>query len=980
MADPPQMFQFDPPPIPSTAATSPREGASFSGGGGDALQGAAPKPDCPCLHPQKWTEDRVRLWWEKRTRRRRDITPLAKGTDGRNMMRWPVTRFEQMVGGNHALAQALYLDLRNEASRHDQWKRTGTYPAEARLMVDEPPPDRSPRGATPARAGVPSRPPGVVGKKLNLPPEATPAAQAGNGPARSNPSAVPAKAVPVAVADGGSTPKRLLTPAEAAAARPARTSTHSAPGTGSQELKAGMRRPSGTRDRPHDSSPPPKSSGSEQQARPRRDTGGSVGSVSSAAGSVSGTQLKQPTNFKFSPAQRGAQQQSTGSTSQVGSATPTSRPAAAEPSRPAKGAFAGAGQQQAQPAGGASLGAGAKARMKSAPRLSRGSYPGGSSPGPAKAAGPAAGPQSGSAAVNFARPATVAAPPGAAPSMRTSDAGQRKPRRSLVMEDLGDDTLAQVGSPKKEDLESRESLRKKCMSGKARDDSELGKAPGHARRHAASGGTPTADEDDEGGRKMFDKRELRRRHRNLFDAQLAAWREQYLHGAPSGSSGGSESSRVRVCVRKRPLFDYEVKADEFDVISVRGGTELVVHNCLTKADLRSLFVSHMAFPFFHAFGDSANDEDVYKNAAAPAVRHAQQGGVATLFMFGQTGSGKTHTMAGFFKRASAQLFGSGRGAGQGRSSVTEKDKPAYGVVAFEIAGKNMRDLLDISGGQKELKVMEGKDHRTNVIGLKACEAHGPDELLTYVQGAQAHRATRATQVNDTSSRSHAVFRVWRLGSGTDGQSYSNTGGPPPGAAILTLVDCAGSERREDTTNHDAQTRKDAAEINSTIFALKECFRVLRSAKSGQQPPYRESLLTRVLSDSFSSERALIVAVGTVSPSATDTEHSIGTLRALQQLQGTQMSWETREDVVKPKIIEPHPRNWSEEDVKTWLAAACNGHAKCFAGGLTKGTDGKNLTRWPVQRFAQLCGGDQDLGSRLFEELRVKIRSAGTTSS
>ena len=45
---------------------------------------------------------------------------------------------------------------------------------------------------------------------------------------------------------------------------------------------------------------------------------------------------------------------------------------------------------------------------------------------------------------------------------------------------------------------------------------------------------------------------------------------------------------------------------------------------------------------------------------------------------------------------------------------------------------------------------------------------------------------------------------------------------------------------------------------------------------------------------------MVVAIGTVSPSAKDTEHSIGTLRALQQLQGTQMSFEERTDLVKPK--------------------------------------------------------------------------------
>ena len=64
----------------------------------------------------------------------------------------------------------------------------------------------------------------------------------------------------------------------------------------------------------------------------------------------------------------------------------------------------------------------------------------------------------------------------------------------------------------------------------------------------------------------------------------------------------------------------------------------------------------------------------------------------------------------------------------------------------------------------------------------------------------------------TSSRSHAVFRLLC------------------GGGSLTLVDRAGSERREDATQHDARSRRDATEINSTIFALKECFRVMRSSK------------------------------------------------------------------------------------------------------------------------------------------------------
>lgn len=261
--------------------------------------------------------------------------------------------------------------------------------------------------------------------------------------------------------------------------------------------------------------------------------------------------------------------------------------------------------------------------------------------------------------------------------------------------------------------------------------------------------------------------------------------------------------------------------------------------------------------------------------------------------------------------------------------------------------------------------MEDKDHRTHVLGATSHSANSPQELLTLIRGAQTHRTTRATQVNDTSSRSHAVYRIYRRG------RESDSGITP----VLTLVDCAGSERREDSTHHDAQSRKDAAEINSSILALKECFRFMRSSK-GQQPPYRDSLLTRVLSDSFSSDQALIVAIGTISPSATDTEHSIGTLRALQQLQGTQMAFDQREDVAKQKAANelPHPRNWSEEEVRQWVETAIGGRARARASELKKGTDGKNLTRWAVQRFVQLCG-DDDVGAQLYQDLRQRLKGA-----
>lgn len=522
-----------------------------------------------------------------------------------------------------------------------------------------------------------------------------------------------------------------------------------------------------------------------------------------------------------------------------------------------------------------------------------------------------------------------------------------KGRRSLVMEDLGDETLVRISTPKKQETISLLDEAAADRGRKAHDDSDLPQKP----KAAAAWGAGVEAEEEPQTRRMFDKRELRKKHKVVFDQQLTSWRAAHLDPVQASPPlPEASTSRVRVCVRKRPLFRYEQDVDEFDVLSVRGSTELVVHNCLTKADLRSLFVSHMCFQFAHAFGEEATDDEVYSSCAAPAIQHVAAGGIATLFMFGQTGSGKTHTMAGLLRRTAEQFF------------PDSGERFPLRLEAFEIAGKTMRDLLDTGEGSKELRIMEDKDHRTRVLGVSSFDIDSAQDLMDRIKRAQAQRATRATQVNDTSSRSHAVYRM----------SLAGEPGPP---AVLTLVDCAGSERKEDSTHHDVQSRKDAVGINSTIFALKECFRVMRSCK-GQQPPYRESLLTRVLSDSFSSDRALIVAIGTVSPSATDTEHSIGTLRALQQLQGTQMSSENREDIGRPKTSEPHPRSWSEEEVRHWVEEALGARGRPLASAITKGTDGKNLVRWPVQRFYQLCGGDEELGGRLYQDLRLKIRAAG----
>jgi len=527
-------------------------------------------------------------------------------------------------------------------------------------------------------------------------------------------------------------------------------------------------------------------------------------------------------------------------------------------------------------------------------------------------------------------------------------AGSRPCTAALVMEDLDDGHLTQLCSPKRPPQEpllpsEGESPKKSSQCDLALD------APGKTPKSSAK-----VEEEATEVAKMFDKRELRRRNRPAFEKQLLAWREKHQELTKAGPVG-LDSQRVRIFVRKRPLFPNE--EGEFDVLTVRG-PGLVVHNCLTKADLRSLFIGHMLFHYARVFDETADDAEVYQRCGEPAVQHALQGKSATIFMFGQTGSGKTHTMQALLQKVSEQLCGEGG-----------LDKICLG--AFEIAGKTMRDLQDPENPKKELKAMvdanadmlpgQLEDERsrvsTKIHGLRWCSAQSSTELLQLVTEAQERRATRATQANAVSSRSHSVLRIGRT----------------EDDVRLTLVDCAGSERNEDTTHHTAQDRKDAADINSTIFALKECFRTMRSA-DGQRPPFRDSLLTRVLADSLTSDDAMVVAIGTVSPSSKDTEHSIETLKSLQLLQGTQMTYEKREDIKDQDSAFKHPRTWSEEQVREWFGKAAEGQGEPWVSSLPKGTDGKLFVRWTNKRFAQVCGGDSELGDAIFKHLHQEMHN------
>eukprot|EP00930_Biecheleria_cincta_P049332 TRINITY_DN34553_c0_g1_i1.p1 TRINITY_DN34553_c0_g1~~TRINITY_DN34553_c0_g1_i1.p1 ORF type:complete len:578 (+),score=96.40 TRINITY_DN34553_c0_g1_i1:99-1736(+) len=300
---------------------------------------------------------------------------------------------------------------------------------------------------------------------------------------------------------------------------------------------------------------------------------------------------------------------------------------------------------------------------------------------------------------------------------------------------------------------------------------------------ARSVGAPTPpSKAEEGGRQMFDKNELRSMHKAMFMASIQRHREDLVSAALLEIAGIEAEQRVTeadsvvsVYLRKRPISEKEMQINgDYDALTVVPGrphaSEVVLHNCAFKADLKTPVITNSHFRFDCVFGEGASNQEVYEQTAARLVRVALQGGMATMFMFGQTGSGKTHTMTAVEELAAQELF---------TSSSSESVEPSVSLQFFELRGNRCFDLLPAAFAAKstrqaakrastaaapELKLRELKDGSFVADGAQSLQLATPEELCTLMRRAHACRATSATEANDVSSRSHAVCILRLAGS------------------------------------------------------------------------------------------------------------------------------------------------------------------------------------------------------------------------
>ncbi|XP_051866726.1 LOW QUALITY PROTEIN: kinesin-like protein KIF14 [Pristis pectinata] len=363
--------------------------------------------------------------------------------------------------------------------------------------------------------------------------------------------------------------------------------------------------------------------------------------------------------------------------------------------------------------------------------------------------------------------------------------------------------------------------------------------------------------------------------RSLQQAEVSLQRPCTGSECPNG-----EDSAVTVAVRVRPFSNREKNENAQVVVSMKGQDTVVKHPDTNHTYAFVYDFSFWSFDELHP--EFSSQETVYNKIGLPLLEKSFMGTNTCLFAYGQTGSGKSYTMMGFtdkgvIPRFCEQLF----------ARVTKPEQQVTYCIEmsyFEVYNEKIHDLL-VGEMEKWLRVREHPVFGPYVADLSSNVVTSYADVHGWLELGNKQRATAATGMNEKSSRSHSVFTLVMTQTKTefvDEQEHEHCV-----TSRVNLVDLAGSERcftsqtcgdrLKPFTERGCKLNKSLFTLGKVISALSEHFQ----AKKKVFIPYRESVLTWLLKDSLggNSKTAMIA---TISPSASNVEETLSTLRYAKQ--------------------------------------------------------------------------------------------------
>ncbi|SZF04470.1 unnamed protein product [Blumeria hordei] len=357
----------------------------------------------------------------------------------------------------------------------------------------------------------------------------------------------------------------------------------------------------------------------------------------------------------------------------------------------------------------------------------------------------------------------------------------------------------------------------------------------------------------------------------------------------SPSGGGN----IKVVVRVRPFNGREIDRGAKCIVQMKDSQTLLIPPPEYEERVKSgkggnKDLGQKVFAFdksYWSFDRSdahyAGQAELHKDLGKPLLDNAFQGYNNCIFAYGQTGSGKSYSMMGYGKEAGVipqicqDMFV--------RIENMQQDKNLRCTVEvsyLEIYNERVRDLLNPTT-KGNLKVREHPSTGPYVEDLAKLVVSSFIDIEHLMDEGNKARTVAATNMNETSSRSHAVFTLTltqkRIDVGTKMAMEK--------VAKISLVDLAGSERATSTGATGARL-KEGAEINRSLSTLGRVIAALadlsdgRKKKSGKgisQVPYRDSVLTWLLKDSLGGN-SMTAMIAAISPADINFDETLSTLR------------------------------------------------------------------------------------------------------
>ncbi|XP_043645918.1 kinesin-like protein unc-104 isoform X3 [Drosophila teissieri] len=343
-------------------------------------------------------------------------------------------------------------------------------------------------------------------------------------------------------------------------------------------------------------------------------------------------------------------------------------------------------------------------------------------------------------------------------------------------------------------------------------------------------------------------------------------------------------SSVKVAVRVRPFNSREIARESKCIIEMAGATTAITNPKVppnTSDSVKRFNFDYSYWSHDHHDADFSTQSMVYKDIGEEMLQHSFDGYNVCIFAYGQTGAGKSYTMMGrqeeqqegIIPMICKDLFT--------RIQDTETDDLKYSVEVsyMEIYCERVRDLLNPKN-KGNLRVREHPLLGPYVEDLSKLAVTDYQDIHDLIDEGNKARTVAATNMNETSSRSHAVFTIFFTQRRHDLMTNLTT----EKVSKISLVDLAGSERA-DSTGAKGTRLKEGANINKSLTTLGKVISALaevsaskkKNTKKADFIPYRDSALTWLLRENLggNSKTAMIAAI---SPADINYDETLSTLR------------------------------------------------------------------------------------------------------